>query len=158
MPSGMHPDILLFLNTTIPTFPWILSIVHLPFSSFPFPFYPTCIKTNHPKTDQLIKQLQLVPHFLQKYQFATVAFRFLWELFFFKSIPEDIFTDFREEERQRERKKHQYKRNTDWLPPTCDQTRDQTPNLGMCPNRGSNPQPFSVWDNAPNDYATWPGL
>ena len=26
----------------------------------------------------------------------------------------------------------------------------------MCPNRGLNPQPFGVWDNAPTDWATWP--
>ena len=28
----------------------------------------------------------------------------------------------------------------------------------MCPDRGSNPQPFGVRDNGPTNWATWPGL
>ena len=32
------------------------------------------------------------------------------------------------------------------------------PQLGMCPDRGSNPQPFGVWGNAPTNLATWLGL
>ena len=40
-------------------------------------------------------------------------------------------------------------RNIYQLPPTCD--------LGICPNQGSNPQPFGVLDGAPTDWATQPG-
>ena len=35
---------------------------------------------------------------------------------------------------------------------------DQTCNLDMCPEWGSNPQPFDVWDSFPTNWATWPGL
>ena len=43
------------------------------------------------------------------------------------------------------------------LPTICAPTRDQTINLGMCPDQGSNPQYFGVWDDAPNNWDTWPG-
>ena len=36
--------------------------------------------------------------------------------------------------------------------------RDPTHNLGMCPDWGSNPQHFGVWDEAPSNWATQPGL
>ena len=44
------------------------------------------------------------------------------------------------------------------LTPICTLTRDPTCNPGMCPDWGSNPQLFGVWDNAPSNWATWPGL
>ena len=56
-----------------------------------------------------------------------------------------MFTDFRERaggERVREREKHRCKRETHTP------TRDQTHDLGMCPNWELNPQSFGVWDNA----------
>ena len=36
--------------------------------------------------------------------------------------------------------------------------RDRTCNLGTCPDRGSNPQPFAVQDDASTNGATRPGL
>ena len=53
-------------------------------------------------------------------------------------------------ERERERGKHQFS-------PACSPTRDLTCNLGMCPDQESNLQPFGIWDNAPTNWATWPG-
>ena len=58
-----------------------------------------------------------------------------------------------EGEREREREKHQCERSVDWLPPICALTMDQTHNLGMCPDRESNLQPFGVRDNLLN-YST----
>ena len=57
--------------------------------------------------------------------------------------------DFREEWGQRERE-----RNISRLPPVRAPTRDQTHNLGMCPDRVSNLQPFGVRDDAPTNLAT----
>ena len=62
-----------------------------------------------------------------------------------------------ETERQRE-KKHQCERETStgcllyasW-------PRNQTCNLGMCPDWESNPQPFSVWDDIPINWTTQSG-
>ena len=48
--------------------------------------------------------------------------------------------------------------NIDWLPPGGALTRDGTHNLGMYPDLGLNPQPFSVQDDAPTNAATPPGL
>ena len=38
-----------------------------------------------------------------------------------------------------------------WLPLICALTWDQTCNPGMCPDQELNPQPFSLWDNAPTN-------
>ena len=56
---------------------------------------------------------------------------------------------------QRERKEER-ERNIDCLPPLCTPTRNRT--QGTCPDWGSNPPPFGVWDNAPTNWATRPGL
>ena len=58
----------------------------------------------------------------------------------------------RETERDRERQ-----RNIHRLPPVRAPTRDEIHNLGMCPDRGSNPPPFGAWSNTPTNRATWPG-
>ena len=77
---------------------------------------------------------------------------------FFESSHEDMFPLIserqerrkreREEgmERGREREKHQ---NINWLPPIRGPTGDQTHNLGVCPHRESNLQPFGAWNNPP---------
>ena len=57
-----------------------------------------------------------------------------------------------------QRKKYWCERNIDRLPPAQAPTADQTHNPGMCPDWESNPQPFSAWDNAPNDWVTPAGL
>ena len=44
--------------------------------------------------------------------------------------------------------------NINWLPLIYSPTRDQTCNLVMCPNQKLNPQPFSLWDDAPTNWAT----
>ena len=56
----------------------------------------------------------------------------------------------REREREREREKiiHVTERNIDWLPPVPSPTRDRNHNLVMCPEWGSNPQPFGLWNDA----------
>ena len=61
-----------------------------------------------------------------------------------------MFIDFRERkgERERERVTMMQERNIDPLLPVCTLARDQTLNLGMCPDQGSNLQPFGVWDSA----------
>ena len=69
-----------------------------------------------------------------------------------------MFTDFREKEKERKternrerqrnievREKHQMvasRTHPDW---------DQTYNRGTCPDWGSNPQPFGVWDDTPTN-------
>ena len=46
-------------------------------------------------------------------------------------------------QRERKNKREERKqRSTDWLPPIHAQTGDQTCNGGLCPDQGSNPQPF----------------
>ena len=62
-----------------------------------------------------------------------------------------MFIDFNERGRERER-------DIDQFFPLHALTRDRTHNLGMCPEWGSNPQLFGVQDNAPTNWATWPGL
>ena len=42
-------------------------------------------------------------------------------------------------------------RNIDWLPPVHGPTRDQTCNLGMCPDWETNLQPFDVWKDTPTN-------
>ena len=55
-----------------------------------------------------------------------------------------------EREEGREREKHQsVASHSAW-------TRNQTYNLGMCPDQESNPHTFGVWDT-PTNWATWPG-
>ena len=46
----------------------------------------------------------------------------------------------------------------DQVPPICAPTGDGMQNPAMCPDQGLNPQPFSVCDDAPNKWATQPGL
>ena len=67
-----------------------------------------------------------------------------------------MFIDFRERGRGRERNIDvREKRLLCYLPYAL--TRDQTLNLGMFPNQKLNPQPFGVQENAPTNWATWPG-
>ena len=73
--------------------------------------------------------------------------------FFFKSSPEDMFIDFREKRSDSETLL--WERNISSLPPVLGPTGDHT--LGMCPGWESHPQPFGVWNNAPTNWATWPG-
>ena len=63
----------------------------------------------------------------------------------------------REGERETERETLMWEGNIDWLPPICTSTGDQTHNLGMCPDWGSDLQPFGVWDHAPTNSATSQG-
>ena len=42
-------------------------------------------------------------------------------------------------------------RNMDQWPPTNALTGDRTHNLGVCPDRRSNPQPFTIQENAPTN-------
>ena len=70
-----------------------------------------------------------------------------------------IFWRERETDRQTERHTSVWKRNINPLPLICAPTGDQTYNLGMCPDRESNPQPFGVWDDAtPSNWTICPGL
>ena len=67
--------------------------------------------------------------------------RFLW---FLKFLPKNMFIDFLdilEREKGRERQmQRERERNIDRLPPVHTPTRGATCNLGMRPDRGSNPQ------------------
>ena len=55
----------------------------------------------------------------------------------------------RERERERDRQTDIDVRNIDWsLPPVHALTGEQTCNLGMCPDRESDLQPVSVWDDS----------
>ena len=56
-----------------------------------------------------------------------------------------------------ERERHWCERNMVQLSPVCTLTRDQTRNLGLCPDPGSNPKPFSVLDDASTNCPTQPG-
>ena len=47
-----------------------------------------------------------------------------------------------------------WERNSDQLPLALTLTGAWTRNLGMCPDWGSNPQPFGLQDNAPTNWAT----
>ena len=46
----------------------------------------------------------------------------------------------------------------DCLPPVHTRTAHLTPNLAMCPAWGANPQTSAVWDDAPTNWTTQPGL
>ena len=70
-------------------------------------------------------------------------------LFFFLNPHEDIFIDFRQRGGEREREKYLYDKHR--LLPICTPTRNQTHNLGMCPDQESNPQSFGVWDHSPTN-------
>ena len=78
--------------------------------------------------------------------------------FFFLSLPRTFFHCFIEREEGRERKTERHinvwERNINWLPPICTLTGGWAHNLGLCPDWGSNPQPFSLWDYAPTNWAT----
>ena len=73
--------------------------------------------------------------------------RVLLLTYLIKSLSGDMFIDFRKRERE----------NINQLPPICTPTGDRNGNLFKCPDQGSNPQPFSTWDNAPTNWATWLG-
>ena len=45
-----------------------------------------------------------------------------------------------------------------WLSSIYASTGDWTCNLSMCPDQGSNPQDFGTQDDAPTNWAIWPGL
>ena len=53
-----------------------------------------------------------------------------------------------EREEGKEREKNGRERNINRLPLVFTATGCRAHNLSMGPNRGSNPQPFSVWDDA----------
>ena len=57
-----------------------------------------------------------------------------------------MFIDFRKMVGRRER-------NIDQLPPALTPIRDQTWNLGKCPDQESNPQLFDAQDDAPTNWA-----
>ena len=64
--------------------------------------------------------------------------------------------DFRERGMERKSEKHQRERETSI---GCLLHEPQTGNnLGLCPDHELNAQPFGVWDNAPNNWATLPVL
>ena len=54
-------------------------------------------------------------------------------------------------ERERERETSMWKRNINCLPPIHTPTGDRTYDLSMCPDQGSNPQPFGPRDDAPTN-------
>ena len=56
--------------------------------------------------------------------------------------------------RKRGRETSSWERNIDLLSFTAPRTRDQTHNLGMCPDHESNRPPCSLWGNAPTNWAT----
>ena len=56
-----------------------------------------------------------------------------------------MFIDFREKKNEKERERE---RDIDQLLPIGSLTGDQTHNLGMYPDQGSNLQPFCVQDDA----------
>ena len=56
---------------------------------------------------------------------------------------------------ERERKRETER---DGFSPARTPTGDQTHNLGVRPDRGSDPQPFGVQDSAATNGAPWPGL
>ena len=64
--------------------------------------------------------------------------------------------DFREQGRERERSIHV--REKHWLVALQAPTGDRTHNTGMCPDPGSNSQPFGTQDITPTNGATQPGL
>ena len=66
--------------------------------------------------------------------------------FFKKTSPKDMFIAFRERGKGRSRERQT---DIDQLLPICAPTRDQTCNLGMCPDQESNPQPLGAQDNTP---------
>ena len=78
--------------------------------------------------------------------------------YFFLSSPEDMLMNLKREkgkDREKERnsnvrEKHQLVASP--MHPTPNW--GWTYNLGMCPNQGSNPWPFSLWDNAMTNGAT----
>ena len=63
----------------------------------------------------------------------------------------------REREREREKATWIWKRNHGW-PVILAPTGDWTHNLGMYLDQEWNLQPFGIWDDAPTNWATWPGL
>ena len=56
--------------------------------------------------------------------------------------------------RERGKKKHQW---VNQPPPIRTPAGDRTSNPGMCPDQGSNLQPFGAQDDSPNNWATQPG-
>ena len=77
-------------------------------------------------------------HFFDRSLQSLLIYSFL--SFSLKSSFKYISIDLRE--REIERDIHQ-------LSPIHTLTGDQTCNLGVCPNRKPNPQPFGVWDDVP---------
>ena len=74
------------------------------------------------------------------------------DFFFFRVLTQGyVFIDFRKREKQGggERETLMRERNIDQLPPIHTLTEDQTHNLGMCPDRGLNPQTFGAQGDAP---------
>ena len=81
---------------------------------------------------------------------------FLNYLFFKKSLPGICLLILEKEEGRgrkegREEGRRERERIIDWLPPIGTLTKDQTCNLGTCPDQELNPWPFGVWDDAPTE-------
>ena len=76
---------------------------------------------------------------------------YLFYLFTYLFI-KNMCIDFRERGMERKSEKHQRERETSI---GCLLHEPQTGNnLGLCPDHELNAQPFGVWDNAPNNWAT----
>lgn len=90
----------------------------------------------------LIKQIYMPPfifHFLYKNRFSImlslIHFLFYW-----------LEREREEGGRERENEKHQS------VACTRTPTRDQTSNMGICPDLELNPPPLDVWDDAPTNF------
>ena len=85
----------------------------------------------------------IFPYFYLKIFLSRQLFLFFSFFFFF-------LIGFRERgrERERERERNIVARNINQLSPVHALTKDQTCNLGMCPDQGLNLQPFGQWDDA----------
>ena len=65
-----------------------------------------------------------------------------------------MLTDFRGKKGERRRKTSMWEKNIDQLPLLPAPTRDQTHNLGMCPEQESKLRPSGLWYKAPINQAT----
>ena len=94
-------------------------------------------------------QGKILRKYISKWIYSTNIYLFIY--LFIYSSPEDMLLNFRERGREGETEgeTHRCERETSvGLPFMHTPTRDQTRNLGMCPDWELNPQPFGVWGNA----------
>ena len=59
--------------------------------------------------------------------------------------------------KKRGRESSMWERNINQLPLICTLSRDQTCNLGMCPDQETNWQPFTLWDDPQTTESHWWG-